>query len=129
MAALVVPCEVRRGVGRTAPGFGIQCAVPNGVRAAQPASIYTVTDGDIYGEMYLSRANHAAICRFSTTIPGHSCGRVGMTGVPYRDSRPCFTMASVRKDPDKRFPVKANGGPGNSSPAAVLTFMAKGACS
>ena len=129
MAALVVPCEVRRGVGQATPGFGVQNRFPSGVRAAPPASIYTVTDGDICGQTRLSLANHAAICRFSTTIPGHSCGRVGMTGVPYRDSRPCLTMASARKDPDKGFPVKANGGSGNSSPAAVLTFMAKGACS
>lgn len=129
MAALVVPCEVRRGVGKTAPGIGVQFFFPRWVRVAPPASIYTVTDGDICAEMNLSGANHAAICCFSTTIPGHSYGWVGMTGVPYRDSRPCLTMASARKDPDKRFPGKANGGPGNSSPAAVLTFMAKGACS
>ena len=129
MASLVVPCEVRRGVGQTAPGFGVQFAFPSGVRAAPPARIYAVTDGDICGEMYLSQVNGAAICCFSTTIPGHSCGRVGKAGVPYRDSRPCLSMASARKDHDKRFPVKANGAPGNSSPAAVLTFMAKGACS
>jgi hypothetical protein len=129
MAALVVPGEVRRGVGGTAPGFGVQFAFPSGVGAAPPARIYTATDGDICGGMYLSLANSAAICCFSTTIPGHSCGRAGKSGVPYRDSRSCLIMASARKNPDKRFPGKANGGPGNSSPAAVLTFMAKGACS
>jgi hypothetical protein len=129
MAALVVPCEVRRADGKTAPGFGVQFFFPRGVRAAPPASICTVTDGDICGEKDLSVANNAAISCFSTTIPGHSYGWVGMTGVPYRDSRSCLIMASARKDPDKRFPGKANGGHGNSSPAAVLTFMAKGACS
>ena len=82
-----------------------------------PASIYAVTDGD------------AEISRFSTPIPGHSRCRVGMTGVPYRGSRPCLTMASARNSPDKRLPGKANDEPGNFSPAVVLTFMAKGACS
>lgn len=129
MAALVVPGEVRRGVGGIASACGVRFAASTGAGVAPPASICAVTDGDVCGEMTLSIVISAAIRCFSTTIPGHSYGWVGKPGVPYRDSRPCLIMASARKDPDKRFPGKANGEPGNSSPAAVLTFMAEGACS
>jgi hypothetical protein len=145
MAALVVLCEVRGREAKAAPHFGVRrlysegvrpassawagCVSPDGVYPAPPASIYMVTDGDICGKPGLLPAPYAAISRYSTTIPGHSWCRVGMTGGPYRGPRPCLTMASARKNPDKRFPCKANGEPGNSSPAAVLTFMAKGACS
>ena len=133
MTALVVPCEVRRGEGRITQNCGIRRAFPDtkgsvslvrvgatssgGTYRAPPASIYAVTDGD------------AAISRFSTSIPGHSWCRVGMTGVPYRGSRLCLTMASARNRPDKGLAGKANDEPGNFSPAVVLTFMAKGACS
>jgi hypothetical protein len=133
MTALVVACEVRRGEGTIIPDCGIRRAFPDtkrpvalvraaatssgGAYPAPPASIYAVTDGD------------AAISRFSMSIPGHSWYRAGMTGVPYRGSRLCLTMASARNSPDKGFPGKANDEPGNFSPAVVLTFMAKGACS
>ena len=126
MAALVVPCQVRRGEGYAVPGFTVGNSFLRQVQSIPPASICAVTDGDKCGESIISGA---AISRFSISIPDHSCGRVGVTGVPYRGLRLCLTMASARKDLDKRFPVKANGGTGYFVPAAVLTFMAKGACS
>ena len=145
MAALVVPCEVRRGEGKSAPGIGVRPFLSGEARSASPvwtgfatavganptppASIYAVTDGDICGKPGLLPKLYAAISRFSPAIPGHSWCRVGMAGGPYRGVRPCLTMASARMNLDKRFPGKANGAPGNFSPAAVLTFMAKGACS
>src|ERR1700679_2629008 len=121
-AALVVPCEVRRGVGNAVPGFAVGNPFFRRAQPASPASIYVVTDGDKCGESIISAA---AISRFSLSIPDHSCGRVGVAGVPYRGLRLCLTMASARKDLDKRYPVKANGGTGYFVPAAVFTFMAK----
>lgn len=143
MAALAVPCEVCGGEGKATPGLAVCrpfCQGPHPVHPTSPASITTVTDGDIYGGTGLSPLDwpdaihlvsppSAAIGHFSTSIPGHSWVRAGMTGVPYRGAQACLTMASARSAPDTRFPCKANGEPGHSSRAAVHTFMAKGACS
>ena len=140
MAAIAVPYEVCEEEGRMAPHFAVSASAVSVTQPISPANISVATEGDgCDGLSFPGRDSaraffRARLCRppispFSSLFPVHSDGRERAVGVRNQDTEPCLTMACARRDPDKGRPCKANGAPGNSPRAAVLTFMAKGACS
>ena len=140
MAAIAVPDEVCEEEGKMAPHFVVRSSAARVTRPTSPASISAATEGDVCdgpsfpgrdsGRAFLpARLCQPSISAFPSLFPVHSDGWERAAEVRNQDTEACLTMACARRDHDKGRPCKANGAPGNSSRAAVLTFMAKGACS
>ena len=140
MAAIAVPYEVCEGEGKLPPGFVVRSSAIRVTQPASPASIPVATEGDGCGgtgfpgrvsgrAFFPARLSRPSISAFSSLFPVHSDGWERAAEVRNQDTEACLTMACARRDHDKGRPCKANGAPGNSSRAAVLTFMVKGACS
>ena len=140
MAAIAVPYEVCEEEDKVAPHFVVRSSALRVTQPTSPASISIATEGNVgHGPGLPGRDSGRAIfpaclCRpsisaFPSLFPVHSDGWERAVGVRNQDTEPCLTIACARRDHDKGHPCQANGAPGNSSPAAVLTFMAKGACS
>ena len=140
MAAIAVPYEVCEEEGKMAPHIVLRSLA---VRVPQPtshASISAATEGDVRDgpgfsgrdsgrAFFPARLCQPSISAFPSLFPVHSDGRERAVGVRNQDTEPCLTLAGARRDHDKGRPCQANGAPGDSPRAAVLTFMAKGACS
>jgi hypothetical protein len=140
MAAIAVPDEVCEEEDQMAPHFAVRSSAVRVTQPTSPASISAATEGDVCDgpgfpgrdsgrAFFPARLCRPSISAFPSLFPVHSDGRERAVGVRNQDTEPCLTMACARRDHEKGRPCKANGAPGNSPRAAVLTFMAKGACS
>ncbi len=140
MAAIAVPYEVCAEEDKVAPHFVVRSSAVRVTQPSSPASISIVTEGDVGDGLGFPGRDSgraffpACLCQpsisaFPSLFPVHSDGRERAVGVRNQDTEPCLTMACARRGHDKGRPCKANGTTGNSPRAAVLTFMAKGACS
>jgi len=139
MAAIAVPYEVCEEEDK-APHFVVRSSAVRVTQPTSPASISIATESDAGDGLGFPGRDSgraffpACLCRpsisaFPSLFPVHSDGRERAVGVRNQDTEPCLTIACARRNHDKGHPCQANGAPGNSSRAAVLTFMAKGACS
>ena len=140
MAAITVPYEVCEGEGKMTPHIVVRSLAVRVTQPTSPSSISAATEGDVRDgpgfpgrdsgcAFFRARLCRSSISAFPSLFPIHSDGRERAVGLRNQDTEPCLTMAGARRDHDKGRPCQANGAPGDSSRAAVLTFMVKGACS